>query len=25
MNFEVHGGDANMGYLELWFAIKKKA
>lgn len=25
MNFDVYGGDANMGYLELWYAVKKKA
>jgi AraC family transcriptional regulator len=25
MNFDVYGGDANLGYLELWFAVKKKA
>lgn len=25
MNFEVHGGDADMGYVELWYAVRKKA
>ncbi len=25
INFEVYGGDADMGSLELWFAVKKKA
>lgn len=25
MNLDVYGGDANIGYLELWYAIKKKA
>ncbi len=25
MNFEVYGGDADMGYVELWYAVKKKA
>jgi AraC family transcriptional regulator len=24
MNFEVYGGDADMGYVELWYAVKKK-
>ena len=25
MNFEIHGGDSDMGYVELWYAVKKKA
>ena len=25
MNFEVYGGDGNMGYVELWYAVRKKA
>lgn len=25
MNLEVYGGDADMGYVELWFAVKKTA
>ena len=25
MNFEVYGGDADLGYVELWYAVKKKA
>ena len=25
INFEVYGGDSNMGYIELWYAVKKKA
>lgn len=25
MNFEVYGGDSDMGYVELWYAVKKKA
>jgi|GEM_PF-1763480 len=24
MNFEVYGGDSDMGYAELWYAVKKK-
>lgn len=24
MNFEVYGGDSDMGYVELWYAVKKK-
>lgn len=24
MNFEVYGGDADMAYVELWYAVKKK-
>lgn len=24
MNFEVYGGDSEMGYVELWYAVKKK-
>lgn len=24
MNFEVYGGDSDMGYIELWYAVKKK-
>ena len=25
MNFEVYGGNSDMGYVELWYAVKKKA
>lgn len=25
MSFEVYGGDSDMGYVELWYAVKKKA
>lgn len=25
LNFEVYGGDADMGYVELWYAVQKKA
>ncbi len=25
MNFEVYGGDTDMGYIELWYAVRKKA
>lgn len=25
VNFEVYGGDADMGYVELWYAVEKKA
>lgn len=25
INFEVYGGDSNMGYIELWYAVKKKS
>lgn len=25
MNLEVYGGDGEMGYVELWYAVKKKA
>ena len=25
MNFEIYGGDSDMGYVELWYAVKKKA
>lgn len=25
MNFDIYGGDDNWGYLELWYAVKKKA
>lgn len=24
MNFEVYGGDTEMGYIELWYAVRKK-
>ena len=24
MNFEVYGGDTDMGYIELWYAVRKK-
>ena len=24
MNFEIYGGDSDMGYVELWYAVKKK-